>query len=49
MTSFITLWLVFSLQNSAAEGDAVESASIAASEKDKEVLIQYFTIVPYTE
>ena len=39
MTSFITLWLVFSLQNSAAEGDAIESASIAASEKDKEVLV----------
>ena len=44
MTSFITLWLVFSLQNPAAEGDAIESASIAASEKDKEVLVQCISL-----
>ena len=39
----IILWsILYALQNSAAEGDAIESGSVAASEKDKEVITECF-------
>jgi len=43
LISLIILWsILYTLQNSAAEGDAIESGSVAASEKDKEVITEYF-------